>query len=1020
MIYFSKESMYGEEEKDILEFVSEQIAMAIKRVRAEEELKKYQTSLEERIKRRTARLIAAYKISEAAHTVRNLKDIYPKIHEIVDSLMHAKNFYITLYDDVAGRINLAYFKDEKYKGFPVDRILKKGLTGYVIRTGKSLLASQEVFDKLEKEGKVERIGSQPIDWLGVPLKVDKKTVGVLAVKTYNPEMRYREADKEVLEFVSEQIAMAIERVQSQEELEKHRNRLEELVKERTAQLNAAYKISEAAHTVRNIESLYPELHKIIGELMNTENFHISLYNSSANTLCFPYFVNNKGEEPPKSIPAEKDFSGYVLQTQKPLFGSPEVVKKLIEDGKIIPVSKTPVTFWLGVPLKTQEKMIGVLAVYDHDGKVIYDRDDLEILTFVSEQIAMAIERVRSQEELEKYRSRLEELVKERTAQLNAAYKISEAAHTVRNIESLYPELHKIIGELMNTENFHISLYNSSANTLCFPYFVNNKGEEPPKSIPAEKDFSGYVLQTQKPLFGSPEVVKKLIEDGKIIPISKTPVSFWLGVPLRTHEKMIGVLAVYDHDEKVIYGKDDLEILTFVSEQIAMAIERVRSQEELEKYRSRLEELVEERTERLEKLDRLNRRKEVLIQLSQTLTSAIQLNEDEICQLIYDNASELMDTDNMYIALYDNQTDIVRFGLAYKGGRSINVSRGEEEDGYQPRSGGQGKTEAIIHSKEPIFHPTKAEAEAWYDEPGRLAYDRSILPSWVGVPMIAGDKLLGVIASYHPEKEHVYSESDVEILQAMANLAAIALDNAGLVNRLKQAQGEIADRERDLVMSGLAMDFAHRMNNIAGIIPPWISLIKRRLTPETDPKVIQYLDKIVRDTSHILKEANELRNPVAKSELTDMEEVTGSVLAQVEMMTPPDILFNFEPDTDLFRVHGMKEHLAVAVHSVITNSVKSISGQGEITIHLRNLIKRAEKYIEINISDTGCGIPQDKIDSVFEYGTSLWSDKRGTGYGLWRARNIIQSMNGSIKITHSEVAKGTTFTIILPAVETEKT
>ncbi len=82
--------------------------------------------------------------------------------------------------------------------------------------------------------------------------------------------------------------------------------------------------------------------------------------------------------------------------------------------------------------------------------------------------------------------------------------------------------------------------------------------------------------------------------------------------------------------------------------------------------------------------------------------------------------------------------------------------------------------------------------------------------------------------------------------------------------------------------------------------------------------------------------------------------------------------------------------------------------------MKKLITRLS-HIEINVSDTGCGIPQDKSDSVFEYGTSLWKDKQGTGYGLWRARNIIQSLNGSIQVTHSEVDKGTTFTIILPAV-----
>ncbi len=152
----------------------------------------------------------------------------------------------------------------------------------------------------------------------------------------------------------------------------------------------------------------------------------------------------------------------------------------------------------------------------------------------------------------------------------------------------------------------------------------------------------------------------------------------------------------------------------------------------------------------------DQRYKILVNFSQTLTSSVQLNKNEIMQLIYKNASELMDTDNMYIALYNESTDTVRFGLAYKEGRKINTKEGEEKEGYRPRSGGQGKTEYIIKTKQPIFHPTLVESEVWYEKPGNLAYDRSILPSWVGVPMITGEKVLGVVATYDPTQEHVYT------------------------------------------------------------------------------------------------------------------------------------------------------------------------------------------------------------------------------------------------------------------------
>ncbi|RLB93268.1 MAG: hypothetical protein DRH26_04295, partial [Deltaproteobacteria bacterium] len=129
-----------------------------------------------------------------------------------------------------------------------------------------------------------------------------------------------------------------------------RQRLAETNKETESsmgRLKAAYKISEATHTAQNLEELYPRIQKIIGELMNAENFHIFHYDPLADMLTVSYYVNEYRELPSS---AKEDFSGYVLKTQKPLFGSPEVIKKLIKDGEIISTSRTPVRFWLGVPL----------------------------------------------------------------------------------------------------------------------------------------------------------------------------------------------------------------------------------------------------------------------------------------------------------------------------------------------------------------------------------------------------------------------------------------------------------------------------------------------------------------------------------------------------------------------------------------------------------------------------------------------------------------------------------------------
>ena len=155
---------------------------------------------------------AVYQISHTAHTAGNLQALLRAIHEIVGELMPAKNFYVSLYNAEDDRLEFPYFVDEYDTARDIPpRKLRKGLTEYVLRTGQPLLATPEVYERLVTEGEAELIGAPSIDWLGVPLKVKDRTIGVVVTQTYSPGVRYGPSELDILTFVSSQMAMAIER-----------------------------------------------------------------------------------------------------------------------------------------------------------------------------------------------------------------------------------------------------------------------------------------------------------------------------------------------------------------------------------------------------------------------------------------------------------------------------------------------------------------------------------------------------------------------------------------------------------------------------------------------------------------------------------------------------------------------------------------------------------------------------------------------------------------------------------------
>jgi PAS domain S-box-containing protein len=171
---------------------------------------------------------ATFQISEAAHTAQDLDGLYRQIHEIVKGLMAAENFYIALLDDTGRTMDFPYFVDERDPR-PAPMKLSQGLTGFVLRTGKPLVASEDNIVHAEsggyavvvdgsREAFYSEVGAPAAVWLGVPLIVQEKRIGVMALQSYRDKHAYGEQEKQILMFVASQTAQVIERKRAEQAL----------------------------------------------------------------------------------------------------------------------------------------------------------------------------------------------------------------------------------------------------------------------------------------------------------------------------------------------------------------------------------------------------------------------------------------------------------------------------------------------------------------------------------------------------------------------------------------------------------------------------------------------------------------------------------------------------------------------------------------------------------------------------------------------------------------------------------
>lgn len=353
--------IYDHEDLALLEAISHPIAQAIERILKQEEL-------EAESENRKKRLDALYKISEAARIASSLNGLYETVHGIIKGLMYAENIYIGLYTEGGQKIDLQYFKDEKDDSLPAEEILKRGLTGYVLRNGEPLLATPDAIDTLHSKGEIEIFGTKPIDWIGVPLKVKEKTIGIIAIQTYSVDHRYKEDDKDVISFVSEQIAMAIDQVRAKE-----------------IQIKALNQISSSIIAPTDIDKVIEGILKVAQEMMDeTAICDILLWDKKEEKLKVKW-VRGDHENKDFQVELGKGITGWVAKTREGYSTGN------VQGDKHYKKLHSEIRSELAVPIinKSENELIGVLNI-EHPDYNAFDEDDENMAMALGNLAAIAI------------------------------------------------------------------------------------------------------------------------------------------------------------------------------------------------------------------------------------------------------------------------------------------------------------------------------------------------------------------------------------------------------------------------------------------------------------------------------------------------------------------------------------------------------------------------------------------------------------------------------------------------------
>jgi GAF domain-containing protein len=900
-------------------------------------------------------------VTEKVSATLDLDEALALIVEGAMRLTETSSGVIHLIDKTGQSIARSY---EFPRGFrhPNPRLSQKqSMTRTIIDNGQPIAVTD-----ISKEPRVNPVMSEKDvkSLIGLPLKLQGEVIGVLYLNA-TQSRQFTSDEQSLLLTLADQAVIAIQNA-----------RLFQQATSRAAALQRLHQIGVQLLSVElsahGLERVLRQVAQSAKSVLNADLVDVYQYIEAEDRYVIPPILEGKRRDStiPKDI-FEDDVVARVVKGGEPrysfdaqtdsLLTGPFTVERPDRPEKRF-VAREGVLSSAALPLRAAGETVGVMFV-NYRIEQDFSSGQREIIELFANQAALAIHNARV---FAQARARLEERLDDIRA-LQDIYALMGAA----SLEDMLEQIAEHAARLTRAKYAQVWLLDKQARELQFGAKKRLEGGTT-RGLPSlslrGSSINARVALTRK-IYPCSDIAddpyyKAYYEDTRSV----------LTTPLIYSEKVIGTLNL-ESPEVGAFTDDHVRLVEALAGAVTVAIQNARL---------------------YEKIRALN-------EVGWVLTSGIRLREAEVLELIHSQASKLMNTDNMYIALYDEATDTVRFGLAFVDGRRVDVDNGKD---WQSRKAGKGRTEWIIHNRRPILISTKAEAEAWYKQPGR---EEQVVgdfePSWLGVPMMVGEKVLGVIATYHPTWSYMFGRDDLEVLQAMASEAAIALDNA------KQVQLRIKAEQR-AYLADLAQTTAHHLKNEIGSIRPMAEIIVEDADLDLPASYRKSLEMICKNASNAERLVVRLFAPFRDLNLGEIRVdwlISEAVNSVSSRLGEVEIVHSCPQSLPAVYVDRLGT-IGVFVE-LLTNAMEAVGRGSRLgRIDIVGSLSKGEDWIEVQFTNNGPPIPLQLNEVLFE--PCKEAETSGFGLGLWSTRVLLEREGGSIHLVKSD-EESTTFLIRLP-------